>query len=97
MGCCLWGRTELDTTEATQQQLDYPGVCRPNLTQESLTSENLFPLVEPVCRLSLLSLALKMKGEDYEPRNVGNLRSWERQGNRFFLEPLARNTAPLTL
>ena len=20
MGCCLWGRTELDTTEATQQQ-----------------------------------------------------------------------------
>ena len=20
VGCCLWGRTELDTTEATQQQ-----------------------------------------------------------------------------
>ena len=20
MGCCLWGRTELDTTEVTQQQ-----------------------------------------------------------------------------
>ena len=22
MGCCLWGRTELDTTEATQQLAD---------------------------------------------------------------------------
>lgn len=54
-------------------------------------------MVEPVCRFNLLLLTLKMKGEDYEPRNVGSLRSWERQGNRFFLEPLARNTAPLTL
>lgn len=54
-------------------------------------------LQEPVCGLSLLSLTLKMKGEDYEPRNVGSLRSWERQGNKFFLEPWARNTAPLTL
>ena len=55
-------------------------------------------MVEPVCRLSLLLLTLKMKGgEDYEPRNVGSLRSWERQGNRFFLEHPARNTAPVTL
>ena len=24
VGCCLWGRTELDTTEATQQQQQHP-------------------------------------------------------------------------
>ena len=27
MGCCLWGRTESDTTEATQQQQN-PMICQ---------------------------------------------------------------------
>ena len=26
VGCCLWGRTELGTTEATQQQLHPPNI-----------------------------------------------------------------------
>ena len=28
VGCCLWGRTELDTTEATQQQQQQLMICR---------------------------------------------------------------------
>ena len=34
MGCCLWGRTESDTTEVTQQQHVYITDCLPQkLTQ----------------------------------------------------------------
>ena len=35
VGCCLWGRTELDTTEATQQQQQGDNEGRESLAHRS--------------------------------------------------------------
>ena len=40
VGCCLWGRTELDTTEATQQQQQHLSSC--GRKRERMSSISLF-------------------------------------------------------
>ena len=67
MGCCLWGRTESDTTEATKQQhCLFPVICRdftiPNLCIQTTVMLNCiihFRLLPPWVRASLIAQLVK--------------------------------------
>ena len=68
VGCCLWGRTELDTTEATQQQqymlLLLHIFCHLHLHSILIPSRNLpaatylYPLLDHIIELWLFDITL---------------------------------------
>ena len=45
MGCHLWGRTELDTTEATQQQQQH--ISTPSLRNKTVSTQLKLPVFTP--------------------------------------------------
>ena len=65
VGCCLWGRTESDTTKATQQQQQQHGARR--------SSQSILKEISPGCSLEGLMLKLKLQYFGHLIRRVDSL------------------------
>ena len=61
VGCCLWGHTESDTTEATQQQqqLRDGALCIPNIIFQKLSNVYSFGQLAIFKKLHTVSTGLK--------------------------------------
>ena len=69
VGCCLWGRTESDTTEATQQQQQESGknVELPNLSCHQQEHEGIWPFCEKLWQfLSKLNMHLNTLTQPFQ-------------------------------
>ena len=87
MGCHLWGRTELDTTEATQQQQQLslwsnPHIIMANGKNTALTRQMFVGKV-----VSLLFNMLSMLVIAFLPRSKHILISWLQSPSAVSLEP----------